>query len=612
MENVRYNVSPCSAEEAQRFVAKIDVSVFVPNGTVKANERSHYDRYSFLCDNCRVAVVYDTTACILSITGRRDHAKSLLDAFAPENKVVKSSTVPAQAAVHGEEPISAPPLESVDRGRRSKIFVQPDSIRRRPVITPVPTIIATARGVELSTEEIYPPQRGSRLRERERMDSEKRDSSRGFDETYDMREKRIDYGDRPSARDEGLVPPPVAKYGVSEFSRNAQGSVTRRDVDNGINVSVAVPRSADQPRRTTISFGDEEDYGHRERNDFKVNTRVRTGPELYGSVEPPPPDEPPPEPVKRKRGRPRKVDDRAQNDLVTTAEADYGDNAALRYQNGYAIKNYRKEALMEALKRLKADGKHVTADGSEFDGTPQEIRLYTVADDHGQKVLLRYATNKMTLQLQGKRCALFGEVQSQVSSDSDYSSAIEGYAETADSGSGLGKKRATEIQARLKKRVPTAVEFLSEPSCIDFSYGILDFGQAGLRLSDYSGLLVPAFRGLERFIFDLQRVEGINVKMIGQAYDKDDSGRYVLKSGYRQRIGSVVYSEVMVALYTEYFSQRNYFSHSDNTNENISRSISDRAVAKGIFDHILDVVEYNSKKLKEIGFSIAQGVPRHR
>ena len=78
----------------------------------------------------------------------------------------------------------------------------------------------------------------------------------------------------------------------------------------------------------------------------------------------------------------------------------------------------------------------------------------------------------------------------------------------------------------------------------------------------------------------------------------------MLKSGYTQRIGSVVYAEVMVALYTEYFSQRNFFAHSDNSDDNVSRSITDRNTAKAIFDRLLAVVEYNAKKLKEIGFDI--------
>ena len=62
----------------------------------------------------------------------------------------------------------------------------------------------------------------------------------------------------------------------------------------------------------------------------------------------------------------------------------------------------------------------------------------------------------------------------------------------------------------------------------------------------------------------------------------------------------------MVALYTEYFSRRNFFAHSDNTDNNVSRSIPDRDTAKKIFDGLLDVVEYNAKKLKEIGFKIVK------
>ena len=169
-----------------------------------------------------------------------------------------------------------------------------------------------------------------------------------------------------------------------------------------------------------------------------------------------------------------------------------------------------------------------------------------------------------------------------------------------------GRNKVSDVQNKLKKRLPTAYEFLSEQSRIDFSYGIHDFGQSDLRLSDYSVLLVPAFRGLERFVFDLQSAEGIKVKMIGQAFDKDDSGRYILKSGYTQRIGSVIYAEVLVSLYTEYFSQRNFFAHSDNTDSNVSRSIPDRATAKRIFDNLLNTVEYNARKLKEIGFSMSK------
>ena len=112
------------------------------------------------------------------------------------------------------------------------------------------------------------------------------------------------------------------------------------------------------------------------------------------------------------------------------------------------------------------------------------------------------------------------------------------------------------------------------------------------------------YRGLEKFISDLQRARGIEVKMIGQGYEKDDDGNYRLKSGYRKRIDSVVYNEVMSALYTEYFARRNFYTHSDIYDAGVPRIISDKAEAKKIFDRLIAVIDYNSKKLKEIGFSL--------
>ncbi|MDE7464314.1 MAG: hypothetical protein K2M48_04705, partial [Clostridiales bacterium] len=372
----------------------------------------------------------------------------------------------------------------------------------------------------------------------------------------------------------------------------------------------ALKRPVGRPRKATISFGDEDE------DNAKTLSRPRSGTGLYADIashiaykqDPPQQQEQQQEQQqKRKRGRPRK--ETATADIVRPpelreqAEQDPRQKPAPEYKNGYSVKNFPEEKLSAMLKRLKAEGYTVKTDGTEFAGTSQEVKMYVVSDASGAKVYLRYATKKMTVQLQGRRSELFGEIQSQVSRDSDYSSALENYIET-NAGS-ASKTKVSDMDNKLKKRLPTAYAYLSEQSRIDFSYGLHDFSQNGLALSDYSVLLVPPFRGLERFVFDLQRAEGIKVKMIGQAYDKDDNGNYVLKNGYSQRIGSVVYCEVMVALYTEYFSRRNFFAHSDNSEESRSRAISDRNAAKSIFDHLLDVVEYNAKKLKEIGFSMS-------
>ncbi len=166
----------------------------------------------------------------------------------------------------------------------------------------------------------------------------------------------------------------------------------------------------------------------------------------------------------------------------------------------------------------------------------------------------------------------------------------------------------TPEDKRLKRRIPTAYEFLPQQARDDLSGGLKNFEQTKLTMTDYSGLLMQPYRGLEAFVLDLQRAEGIRVKMIGQAFDKDENGNYVLKSGYMQKIGSVVYGEVMVALYTEYFSRRNYFAHTDNSEDgSVPRSIPDRTIAKEMFDNLLKVIEYNARKLKEIGFGKKRG-----
>ena len=157
----------------------------------------------------------------------------------------------------------------------------------------------------------------------------------------------------------------------------------------------------------------------------------------------------------------------------------------------------------------------------------------------------------------------------------------------------------------LRKYLSVSLRYLSEASRVDLSNGLTDFAGVSI-LSDYSVLLVTPYRALEKLIYDLEQAEGINVKMIGQAYEKDDEGNYRLKKGYRKRINSVVYAEVMAALYEEYYRTRNFYTHSENAADSRSRGISDKAEAKRILDNLLSVIEYNCKKLSEINFSVEQ------
>ncbi|MDE6402093.1 MAG: hypothetical protein K2L54_05700 [Clostridiales bacterium] len=649
MDNVRYNISPCTDGEVTAFIGKIDANEYVPNGAVKSTERSHYDRYSFLCNDNRVAVVYDTSAHILSITGRQDHAENLLNLFGAANKTVKRSTVPAQGSVPVKQANKKPfePTEIIRRsangtdvGKRAKLFVEPDRLIRRSEFKPVATVFASSKGAMISTDEIFPPQTVHKKQQPAPAPPVEDEYSGDVIYPPQRVQKRplTSYGEKPAAP----ATAPQSSFGYQPpVAPRASSAMSEHGADNakpvGIAISVSGRKPSALPRRAVISFGSDDESGGDD-GAFRINTRgqsvYQSGSTANGGAQggdgqkrkrgrPPkakaqndyvggvvplaqapsaaqPSDN---DGQKRKRGRPPKV--KAQNDHVNVAQSSTeqsSEKAAPEYKNGYSVKNFPPEALSGAIKRLRSYGKTVLADGTEFSGTPQEVKTYSVTDAAGQKVVLRYATNRRTLQLQGKRSDLFGEVLSQVSHDTDYSSALENYIDN----SGGSDKKVSDVQNKLKRRLPTAFEYLSEQSRIDFSYGIHDFGQTGLQLSDYSVLLVPAFRGLERFVFDLQRTQGINVKMIGQAYDKDDSGNYVLKSGYTQRINSVIYAEVMVSLYTEYFARRNFFAHSDNTDNNVSRSIPDRDTAKKIFDGLLDVVEYNAKKLKEIGFKIAK------
>ena len=161
--------------------------------------------------------------------------------------------------------------------------------------------------------------------------------------------------------------------------------------------------------------------------------------------------------------------------------------------------------------------------------------------------------------------------------------------------------KKSAVERSLKKLLPDAYDLLSEQSKTDIGIGMIDLGNPQVKLSDYSVLLVPPYRGLERFIYDLQQAHGISLKMIGQAYEKDDDGKHVLKSCYRKKAG-IVYSEVMSALYGEYFEKRNFYAHSDNSELGSSRVIGDKENAKVIFGKLCEIMNYNSKKLKETNF----------
>lgn len=264
-----------------------------------------------------------------------------------------------------------------------------------------------------------------------------------------------------------------------------------------------------------------------------------------------------------------------------------------------SLKKYTIERFDEVTARLKKDKKKYKLSAEEVSdkGKATELHTLTIAG-YGQKLKLRFMPKKQVLQLQGKHGALFTELQLLLSEQTDYRAAVDAHIEQ-----NREDKKAGEVERQLKKMIPNAFAYLSKQSKIDFTIGVIELINSSEKHYDYSMLLLPPFRGLERLIFDLQRAQNIVVKMIGQAYEKEE-GQYVLKASYRRKINSVVYAEVMADLYREYFATRNYYAHSDVTADGEVRIIDKKEQAAAIFVHMLEKVDYNCKKLSEIGFSI--------
>lgn len=261
-----------------------------------------------------------------------------------------------------------------------------------------------------------------------------------------------------------------------------------------------------------------------------------------------------------------------------------------------SFKKFTEERFGDVIARLKKRKEFKVAAPTVQDKGKQTETVTIVVASGNQKLKLRFMPKKQVLQVQGKQESLFSEVRLVVSEESDFKSAVTAHAESAD-------KKASEFNRQLKKLMPTAVRYMSEQVKLDFTIGVIEILDSSSEHYDYSMLLLPPFRGLERFIFDIQRAQNVVVKMIGQAYEKEN-GEYVLKASYRRKINSVVYPEVLGALYREYFATRNFYTHSDAIGGE-NRVISTRKQAVDVFTHLCEVVEYNCRKLDEIRFSIA-------
>lgn len=264
-------------------------------------------------------------------------------------------------------------------------------------------------------------------------------------------------------------------------------------------------------------------------------------------------------------------------------------------KNDFALKKYTTERFNAAVESLKEDKIKIKLKSRQGSAS-LAVDVYEVSAG-GSKLTVSYMPEKKILQIQGKATDFSRKVQTLFSESVDYKSAVNAHIEQKQT-----DERAGDVEKRLKKYLPVGCMYLSSQAKIDFSIGIVDLLSGNIVLSDYSSLLIPPYRGLEKFIFDLEQAQGIKVKMIGQAYEKNEDGKYVLKAVYRKRIGSIVFAEVMSALYTEYNSTRNFYVHSAAGAQ--TKVINDKNQAIAIYENMLSEVEYNAKKLREIGFTM--------
>lgn len=537
MEPIRFDIAKCTGEDMRRFVGALASDKrFVRSRYMPVNDKCHFERYNYLYQKDKIVIVYDTKAEILSLTSKPDTVDLMKALYARAAESEAATGV--KIPTEANSPAMAPP--KAEKSAASKHERTADK--------------AAAQN------ESAPKQKKSAL---------------GEGKSAKLTKEKEPALVKAAAADKTKRAPSIRKETAADKNRpdSGAGAGKQNQSDAGKQSESKVNPVKASPQSKTVSS--------------QSKTAL-------------PPSKTATKPDKAKTAPTESAASKARTALPDTGVIQPAAESVPEYKNGYSIRKYPQERLEAVLKRFKTlDGVSCKAEPMTAKGTVQETLTYNIEDTKHQKLKLRYMPKKQSLQLQGKRSSLFGEIQVLISKDSDYLSAVNSHIELTGE-----EKRAGDIQRQLKKSVPDAFGYLSEQSKIDLAIGLIDIGNEDVRLSDYSVLLVPPYRGLERLIYDLQRAQGIEVKMIGQAYEKDD-GVYVLKSGYRKKIKSVVYAEVMSALYIEYFEKRNFYAHSDNSEGSVARVITDKAQAKTIFDNLLKLINYNCKKLREIGFSVS-------
>lgn len=542
----------------------------VKNGYVLAmhtapTEKSHFDRFGLVKNNKRVVLVYDVKASILSITAADEQFSEVCSLW---DKFAKTSSVNAKNSDVNQSKQQKHAANISDSLEKSKAAKQTISENKNN--------LSGERDKTLAAQKT------------------KKDAVGQYSATHQSGKSTAK--NNMTAGNNAVLSESNARNSDKNNVKSAQ-STNNRSNDRKLGDLSKKTQVVTQPGKVSEGGGKSDKNGRR-----VPVAKVTATPNQNAKPDDKKKSEKLSEPQKnikqfakqqetQKDKQPNKV---KQNSGKNQAESS-ADKGNEPIKNDFSLKKYSAERFDYALQSLKNAKIKYKFKGTQGSGTAR-VDVYEVSENKN-KLTVTFMPEKQILQIQGKANDFSRKIQTYFSEGGDYKSAVKAHIEQKQT-----DEKAADVERRLKKYLPVGSTLLSPQAKIDFSIGIVDLLSGNIVLSDYSSLLIPPYRGLEKLIFDLEQAQGIKVKMVGQAYEKDENGAYVLKALYRKRIGSIVYAEVMAALYTEYNSTRNYYVHSGPQLQN--KVINDKNQAISIYENMLAVVEYNAKKLREIGFTL--------
>ena len=156
------------------------------------------------------------------------------------------------------------------------------------------------------------------------------------------------------------------------------------------------------------------------------------------------------------------------------------------------------------------------------------------------------------------------------------------------------KQKSINYETVIASRLSSALKMLSANQKNDLGASVYEIEKQQNR-NDYYQFVVALFKVLENFILDLLKSENVQIKAISQAYDKDKKGSYQLKECYKKRC-KIVYNEVLSALYYEFCSLN---LQNGQKRKNVSKQL-----AEDVVKNLMNVIEYNCKKLEEINYTV--------